>query len=104
MTSTIFSLFNTEIKVLLTPLSADPIFYYTNEILFFFFLSEFMCLFIFEKNYIGTFFFYLDLLAVVSMIPDTDFIMNAFFGNDVSNMQTTNHIIRASSASQAGAR
>jgi hypothetical protein len=65
-------------------------------------------LILFNKNYIGSFFFYLDFLAVLSMIPDTDFIMQALVTSEESGhhggLDSTHHLIKASHTSQAGAK
>jgi hypothetical protein len=107
--STLFALFNADMKILLTHESSDPVFAILNEVIFVLLTLEFLCLNLFKKNYIGSFFFYLDFLAVLSMIPDTEFIMEALAshseeGSHHSSLGTTSHLIKASAASQAGAR
>lgn len=106
--STMFALFNVDLKILLTRPGADPIFAILNEIIFILLTMEFVCLILFKKKYVGSFFFYLDLMAILSMIPDTEFLMNAFTVEENDDphesLHTTSHLIKASAASQAGAR
>jgi hypothetical protein len=108
LVSTMFALFNVDLKILLTRPGADPIFAILNEIIFVLLTLEFVCLICFKRKYVGSFFFYLDLMAVLSMIPDTEFLMSAFTGGEAEdphgNLDTTSHLIKASAASQAGAR
>jgi hypothetical protein len=109
LVSTLFAIFNVDLKILTTNVSADHAFALMNEIIFFVLCLEFLFLILFKKKYIGSFFFYLDLLAVASMIPDTEFIMVALMPESDSHghnesLESTHHLIKASAASQAGAR
>jgi hypothetical protein len=107
LVSTLFALFNADFKVLLFDLSTDHTFNILNEIIFCLLSFELLLLILFKKDYIGSMFFYLDFLAVVSMIPDTEFIMHALIVSEDGghvDLDTTSHLIKASSASQAGAR
>ncbi len=102
---TLFALFNLDLKLLTTNDTAEPIFVLLNNIIFFILTLEFLLLLIFESGYIGSFDFYLDFLAVLSLIPDTALIMEALISDhSVDQMMSTNHLVKASSASQAGAR
>jgi hypothetical protein len=106
--ATLIAIFNVDLKILFFDVSTDKGFSLLNEIIFFILGLELLLLILFKKNYIGSFFFYLDFLAVLSMIPDTDFIMKALLPNDVgghsAGLDSTHHLIKASAASQAGAR
>ncbi len=107
LVSTVFALFNADFKILFFNLSSEPVFAILNEIVFCLLGTELLLLIVFKKGYIGSIFFYLDFLAVVSMIPDTEFIMHAIVhttDGSHADLDTTNHLIKASSASQAGAR
>lgn len=103
-----FALFNNDIRLLATTISVDPTFAILNEIVFFILTLEFVILVAFEDYYIFSFFFFMDGLAVLSMIPDTEFIMNAITQDTETSshasVSSVNHFIKASSASQAGAR
>jgi hypothetical protein len=73
------------------------------NVVFFILTLEFIIFLIFEEKYIGSFIFYLDLLAVISLIPDTDLTMQLFVDSH-SEASTAEHLIKASHSSQAGAR
>ncbi len=103
MLATLYALFNMDLKILTTSVSADPIFSNIMNLVFFILTIEFLVFLIFEQNYIGSFIFYLDLLAVLSLIPDTDLIMRALTDTH-SEASTAEHLIKASHSSQAGAR
>ncbi len=102
----LFSLFNVDLKLLLTNNDADYIFDLLNNILFFVLGMEYILMVMFFKNFVGSFFFYLDFLAFLSMIPDTKFLMDLLLpdSNDQHSMDTIDTLVRASSASQAGAK
>jgi hypothetical protein len=104
----VFSLFYVEIKMIFIDKHSEPAIIIANEIIFFILSMEFFCLVLFQKEYIGSFFFYLDFFGFLSMIPDSDLIMTALvsLSSDLANDKfgTIDHLVRASSASQAGAR
>ncbi len=99
--ATFFALFNLDLKLLTTDETAEPVFVLVNNIIFFVLTMEFVLLILFENRYVGSFDFYLDSLAVLSLIPDTALIMGP---TSVDSMNSTSHLVKASSASQAGAR
>lgn len=85
MLVTLFVLFGDDLRLLSFPPSADSAFAVLNNLCFFLFLielvlnswakSDFSSGSIFKvKGYMFSFFFWLDLLAVVSMIPDIDWL------------------------------
>ena len=98
---TFFALFNFDMKLLLTDEAAEPVFALVNNIIFFLLTMEFVLLIMFESRYVGSFDFYLDALAVLSLIPDTPLIIGH---GSMDSMTSTSHLVNASSASQAGAR
>ncbi len=104
--TTIFSLFNLDVKILTFDVSYDQTFIFLNEVIFCILSSEFLCSILFEKNYNGSFFFYLDFVEVLSMIPDTQFIMLVLIPNynSSSSLSTASSLIQSGSASQAGAK
>jgi hypothetical protein len=109
LTATLLAIFNIDIKILCFDISTDPGFSLLNEIIFFILTLEFILLVLFNKDYTGSFFFYMDFLAVLALIPDTDFIMEALIshessGHHSSGLDSTHHMMKASAASQAGAR
>jgi hypothetical protein len=103
--ATVFSLFYFDIKILATASSADPAFELAMNIVFFILFSEFIVSILFEINYIGSFYFYLDLMDILSLIPDTQLIMNLFSQNQSQDQDIgADHLIEASSFSQAAAK
>jgi hypothetical protein len=105
---TLVAILNYDLKIICFTAQADPVFSLLNEIIFIILCLEFLILVLFNKNYIGSFFFYLDLLAVLSMIPETDFIMKNMLSSDDddkhASLDSTHHLMKASHASQAGAK
>ena len=91
-----------DIKYLATSQSADSAFSTTMNVVFFILIFEFLAAIFFELDYIGRFFFYLDLIDALSLIPDTDLIMNLISSNP--HQAGTEHLKEASAYSQAGAK
>jgi hypothetical protein len=103
--ATVFSLFNFDVKILATDSSADPAFSITMNVVFFILFSEFMVALLFEQNYFGSFYFYLDLIDVLSLIPDTEMIMKIFSRQPGPGQEIgAEHLIEASSYSQTAAK
>jgi len=69
-----FSLFNDDIKVLALPKTVDYPFHHVNEFIFFFFFTEFMVFILSQKNFVGSFYFYLDIVSLLSLIPEVHLI------------------------------
>lgn len=69
-----FSLFAHDIQVLSLPKSVDYPFYHLSEFIFIFFLVEFLILVIAKKKFIGSFYFYLDIVSLISLVPDVHFM------------------------------
>ncbi len=70
----IYSLFFEDIMILCLPTSVDHPFEYVTEAVFFFFFTEFMILTIAKKKFIGSFYFYLDIVSVTSLLPNVPLI------------------------------
>ena len=108
----VFSLLNVDVKLLTTEAESEPIFVKLNEVAFIVLLMDYLFSCLFSKNFLFSFFFYLDFLALLSMIPDTDFIMEAIneaiagehsTGSGV-NLEQTSYFIKATSSSQTAAK
>lgn len=54
--------------------SVDDVFARMNEVSFIIFLMEFILSSLFESNFIGSFFFWIDLISMISVIPEVQFI------------------------------
>lgn len=111
----IFSLFNNDIMTLTLPVSVDHTFHLLNEIVFVFFLSELIIFSIFKPNFLGSFFFYLDIIALISLIPEVSFlwipITYALTGKEIdkndptmTNVVANLHLVKASRTSQLGSK
>lgn len=70
----IFSLFHEDIKILSLPKTVDYPFHHVNEFIFFFFLLEFIVFILSQKDFIGSFYFYLDIVSLISLIPEVHII------------------------------
>ncbi len=105
---TVFSLFNIDIKIMCLNSNVDPAFNVLNEICFVVLFTEFLLLVIFKENYIFSVIFLLDVFAILSMVPDTEFLMKPIrtLTNDESEntIDSTINLVKFSSASQAGAK
>jgi hypothetical protein len=70
----VYSLFMEDISNICLSKSVDPIFEHINEGVFFFFFTEFLLLIISKKNFIGSFYFYLDMISIISLLPNCNLI------------------------------
>jgi hypothetical protein len=71
---TIIALFSNDIQVAWLPPYVDDAFDILQTLLLFFFTLEILLTSIASREYIGTFFFWLDVIATVSLIQDISFI------------------------------
>ncbi len=69
-----WSLVSEDLKNYMFEDTHEYIFNSINEFMFFFFLLEFLLCTSFEHNFIGSFFFYIDLISMFSVIPDVKLI------------------------------
>ena len=115
LTLSIFSLFNSDIMTLALPKSVDKTFHILNEFVFLFFLSEMILFCIFKNKFFGSFYFYLDIIALISLIPEVEFIWvplsHVLTGGEIDkNDPTMNtvvsnlHLAKASRTSQLGSK
>ena len=77
---TAYSLFFDDIRVLLIPKSADEVFYMITFGCLCSFAIEIIIASYCKEDYIGTFFFWLDIISTVSMIPDIPWIWEPIIG------------------------
>ena len=108
-----FTLFGHDTQLLTLPPSVDKTFHLISEIIFLFFVTELALLSLFQENFLGSFYFYLDLISILSMIPEVHFIwvlitsaMTGTNSNDESlnAILANSHLAKASRASQAGSK
>jgi hypothetical protein len=109
----IFSMFGKDIQLLVLSPKVDETFTEINNYLFVIFALEFILATMFEENYFGTFFFFLDFLSVISLVPDTDFIWSKITNSmsveglddpAMTTLFTNSSLMQAGNASQAGAK
>lgn len=79
---TIYALFGDDIRMLAFNVTADITFYSLSFVCFVFFLLELVLSSLFKPGYLNSFYFWLDLVACVSLIPDIGFIWNPMLGTD----------------------
>ena len=106
---TLFALFASDIKAAWLRKEVDEAFNIIQCILIGIFGVEFILNCIAKKDYLLSFFFWLDLISTVSIIQDIDYIMNPILGygpqkttsNNKSTAAATKAISKVSSASRA---
>lgn len=77
---TIYSLFFDDIRASGFDLAQDNIFYSLTFVCMILFLVEIILASISKEDYFLTFFFWLDVISTISMIPDCGFIWNPLVG------------------------
>lgn len=77
---TIYSLFFDDIRAAAFDLDQDNIFYSLTFVCMILFLLEIILASISKEDYFLTFFFWLDVISTISMIPDCGFIWNPIIG------------------------
>uniref|UniRef100_A0A7S3D7F0 Guanylate cyclase domain-containing protein n=1 Tax=Palpitomonas bilix TaxID=652834 RepID=A0A7S3D7F0_9EUKA len=113
--ATFYALFFDDIRILAVTSEGDSAVSVVTFVVFCLFLIELVLFSILKKDaYLGKFFFWLDLVATISLVLDVDFIMgpieDAIYGTDdsgsavSSNIQEQTVITRASRAARAGTR
>ena len=69
-----YSLFHQDIMFLCLPKVIDVPFEHATEGTFFFFLVEFIIFLIAKKKFVGSFYFYLDMISLISLLPEVHLI------------------------------
>ena len=77
---TIYSLFFDDIRASALTLRADLTFYIVSFICMIFFLVEIILSSVSKEEYFLHFFFWLDIVSTISMIPDVGFIWDPIVG------------------------
>lgn len=111
----IFSLFNNDVMTTFLPTTFDSAFHHINEFIFIFFLLELILFSLFKDRFFGSFYFYLDIVALISLLPEVSFIWNplsvVLTGNVIekddptmSTIVSNLHLVKASRTSQLGSK
>lgn len=79
---TIYSLFFDDIRASAFGKDADLTFYIISFVCMIFFIAEILIASISKQDYFLTFFFWLDIISTISMIPDVGFIWYPIIGVD----------------------
>jgi hypothetical protein len=77
---TIYALFGDDLRMLAFSKSADNGFYSISVVCLFCFMLELAVSCLVKRNYVFSFYFWLDLIATVSLIPDIGWIWNPMVG------------------------
>jgi hypothetical protein len=85
---TIYALFIDDVRVLSLPLSQDAIVYATILFVMVIYLIDIIISSIAKNDYIFSFFFWADILCLISLLPDCGWIWNNIVG--VSNSYSPN--------------
>ena len=102
---TIYALFGDDIRIAFFTKSSDIVFFTIASICMFFFTFELVMLFFTKQNYKWSFYFWLDLVATLSLIPDIGWIWELIIGVSVnSNRAQAKSFQNAAKASRIGTR
>lgn len=82
---TLYTLFFDDIRVLALPKSADEECWAVTCLCFALFAIEIILASICKENYFLTFFFWLDIVSTISMLPDIGWIWDLMTGGDGSS-------------------
>lgn len=77
-------LFGEDIRLLSFSLDADPVFTYLNIVAIIIFSIEIVLRSVAKKDYLNSFFFWLDMISTISIISDIDPIWAAMVGEENS--------------------
>ena len=103
---TFTTLFGDDVRVVFFPKSLD---YYIDGILmvcFIAFTVELVCSCLAKENYPWSFFFWLDIISLISMITDVYFLVEIFFGESsfIAIPTDATNVARAGKASRVGTK
>lgn len=102
---TIYALFGDDIRIAFFSKSSDVVFFSLASTCMFFFTFELIMLFFTKKNYKWSFYFWLDFVATLSLIPDIGWIWELIIGVSInSNRAQAKSFQNAAKASRIGTR
>jgi len=107
MVVTLYALFGDDFRLLLSPKSGDEVFWSLTVAAMFFFLVELVMASIAQKDYFLGFYFWLDLVATISLITDIGWIYNELTGGgsiNASNASQASSLARAGRGARVGTR
>lgn len=77
---TFYALFADDIRILLMPMESDPIFDICTIIAILLYLSELILAVMVMDGYAFSFYFWVDVVSLISMLPDISFIVRGIEG------------------------
>lgn len=107
--ATIFALFGDDLRLAAVEKDADDAMYALSLVCMIMFGAEFACYCVCKPGYLWSFFFYLDLVALLSLMPDIPWMWDPIMGGleqddtEVDASEST-RVARAGRASRAGGR
>lgn len=102
---TFYALFSDDIRISSFSKSADDVFFSLSCCALSFFALEMISSFIFKPDYRWSFYFWLDLIATISIIPDIGWAWDVITGTDGNSKQKgVNGVNNAGKSSRAGTR
>eukprot|EP00277_Geminigera_cryophila_P002196 CAMPEP_0179423792 /NCGR_PEP_ID=MMETSP0799-20121207/11215_1 /TAXON_ID=46947 /ORGANISM="Geminigera cryophila, Strain CCMP2564" /LENGTH=202 /DNA_ID=CAMNT_0021198143 /DNA_START=249 /DNA_END=853 /DNA_ORIENTATION=- len=102
----LFALFGTDLWEACgpPPIDLDPIIYCVSTVVFLFFMVELLLMTWCKKHYLFSFFFWLDLLAALSLIPDVFMLFQVDLFLLLGGSEGGLNIARTARAARAGSR
>ena len=98
MIVTIYALFFDDLRIIFLPPSTDIVWDWVTLICIILYMAELILASIAIEGYFFSFFFWLDLVAAVSMIPDVGFLVSAYEGS--SQTDNASDLAKTSRASR----
>jgi class 3 adenylate cyclase len=107
--ATFFALFGDDLRVSAAPKEDDDIFYGLTALCIFLFAAEYIVFCICKPTYIWSFFFWLDLVALLSLLPDVKWLWDPIMilltgSNSAEDNEEGLDVARAGRASRSGAK
>jgi len=85
-----YALFFDDIRIIAFSKQYDDVFYGATALGIFIFTIEIMLASYAQPNYLFHFFFYLDIISTLSMVPDCGWIWESFISGDIDSSGATN--------------
>lgn len=86
---TLYALFGDDVRLLAFSKTADDYFNATTTVCLVFFALELILSSLSKPGYLNSFYFWLDLIATISLIPDIGFMWNPLIGIDEEDSGST---------------
>lgn len=97
---TVYALYFDDIRILFFPMSTDNVFFDITFVGMLCFSTEIILASIVQDNYMFSFFFYLDIVSTISMIPDVGWLWELIIGDGGTGSKSTTDLAKTSRASK----